>query len=321
MSLSADVDTRHCQVTVKLLSRTDLADLTNSLNFRGSKRGYQLDSRIDQDVFSAYCLLDCNELMFLDCTCPPELPSCVDLLNMPATVLKNKNLWPSNLCYEAFLRQSTRRWFVSTALVGGWEAELESGDEPGLNQLIDVWPLPIGAQALDQHVQIFEGDVRAYTSARRWAVFEEHEEAMWVLRIKVRENALDLFGLAEYASPKGTQVEEPTVVPGELRYAFRGKDTSMLEVVRAAERWWSNFRGLPVQGRPAGSGAWKDADELTDAVCSAIFALRKQGRAATQQEVAAYFCGHTGFPGCDARQLRRWLARYDVAWQDLSTSV
>ncbi len=84
---------------------------------------------------------------------------------------------------------------------------------------------------------------------------------------------------------------------GGLRYILRGSDTSLVEIVRAAERWWSDFRGLRVQGRPPNSGAWADADEFKDALRTAISDLREQGRVATQQEVTAYFCTHPGYPG------------------------
>jgi hypothetical protein len=108
---------------------------------------------------------------------------------------------------------------------------------------------------------------------------------------------------------------------GGLQYILRGSDTSLVEIVHAAERWWADFRGEKIQGRPPNSGAWADEDEFKGALRTAVKALRKQGRVATQQEVTAYFCTYPGFPRCDDRQLRRWLARYHVTWQDFLASV
>lgn len=256
--------------------------------------------------------------MFSDCVCPANQPSCVDLLHMPARVLKNKDLWPSSLCHDVFLLSSTKRWFDETALLGGWEAQLESAHSFELELLSDMWPLPVGKQALNRRVSIFNGNVGAYMSARRLAVFDGLEEAMWVLRVKVSGNTLDLFGLAEDTSGVSVDRDDLSVYPGKLKYVLKGTDTSLLDIVRAADRWWSTFRGQPVQGRPAGSGTWEDVEQLKEAIRTAVRALHKQGRAATQQEVAAYFCDHTGLPRCDARQLRRWLTRYDLNWQEIS---
>lgn len=236
---------------------------------------------------------------------------------MPARVLKNKDLWPSSLCHDAFLLGSTKRWFNETALLSGWESKLEGASSHDLELLSDIWPLPVGKQALNRRASVFEGNVGAYMAARRLAAFDGSEEAMWVLRVKASGDTLDLFGLAEDVLPVTVAKDDASVFPGKLKFVLRGTDTSLLDIVRAADRWWSEFRGRPVRGRPAGSGAWEDAGQLKEAIRTAIRALQKQGRAATQHEVAAYFCDHTGFPRCDARQLRRWLTRYDLNWQEI----
>ncbi len=113
----------------------------------------------------------------------------------------------------------------------------------------------------------------------------------------------------------------PTASKKRVLFQWVACDTSLMDIVRAAGRWWADFRGESIQGRPPNSGAWADPDEFRNALRTAITALRKQGRVATQHEVAMYFCTYRGFPGCNDRQLRRWLARYGVDWQDFLTSA
>ncbi len=187
--------------------------------------------------------------------------------------------------------------------------------------MAETWPLPIGRDAINLRATMFRGDETAYIAAVRMALFEGREEAMWAIRATASGSTLDLFGLVDRSADAAPAREDDPVSMGGLRYILRGSDTSLVEIVRAAERWWSDFRGLRVQGRPPNSGAWADADEFKDALRTAIIALRKEGRVATQQEVTTYFCTHPGFPGCNDRQLRRWLARYGVIWQDFLTSA
>jgi hypothetical protein len=237
-------------------------------------------------------------------------------------VLKDRKLWPVDLCYDAFLEESTERWYSRVTLLTGWYEKLQGGtDTWALERMAETWPLPIGKEAINLRAAMFEGDEAAYMASVRMASFEGREEAIWAIRVTVSGSTLDLFGLADRSADAAQSQENDPVSMGGLRYILRGSDTSLVEIVRAAERWWSDFRGLTVQGRPPNSGAWADADEFKDALRTAITALRKEGRVATQQEVTSYFCTHSGFPGCKDRQLRRWLARYGVIWQDFLTSV
>jgi len=187
--------------------------------------------------------------------------------------------------------------------------------------MAETWPLPIGREAINLRTTMFGGDETAYMAAVRMASFEGREEAMWAIRATASGSTLDLFGLADRSADAAPAREDAPVSMGDLRYILRGSNTSLVEIVRAAERWWFDFRGLRVQGRPPNSGAWVDADEFKEALRIAITALRNEGRVATQEEVATYFCSYSGFPGCNDRQLRRWLARYGVVWQDFLTSA
>ena len=263
-----------------------------------------------------------DSLPSADCACPDETTPCTDLLYQPTRVLRNRQLWPVNLCDDAFLRESTERWFSRTALLTGTLGYPGDGSVTwGLERLAEAWPLPIGRQAINLRGAMFGGDSAAYMASVRMAPFEGREEAMWAIRITASGSVLDLFGLIDRSAYSTLPQEEGPFSMGGLRYILRGSDTSLVEIVRAAERWWSDFRGLSVQGRPPNSGAWTDADEFKDALRTAITALRKQGRVATQQEVTSYFCTQPGFPACNDRQLRRWMARYGVVWQDFLTSA
>ncbi len=240
-----------------------------------------------------------------DCTCPAGATSCTDLLYQPVRVLRNRQLWPVSLCYDASLRESTQRWYSRVALLTGALGYLgESSGKWALERMAESWPLPVGRQAISLRAAMFRGDETAYLAALRMASFEGREEALWAIRVTLSGSTLDLFGLADRSADATLTDEDGPVSMCGLRYILRGSDTFLVEIVRAAERWWSDFRGLKVQGRPPNSGAWADADEFKDALRSAITDLRKQGRVATQQEATTYFCIQPGFPGCDDRQLR-----------------
>ena len=261
-------------------------------------------------------------MLLADCACPAGATPCTDLLYQASRVLRDRQLWPVNLCDDAFLRESTRIWFSRTALLTGSLGYLDEGSGTwALERMADTWPLPIGREAINLNAAMFGGDTAAYMASVRMASFEGREEAMWAIRVTASGSTLDLFGLADRSADAAPPQEGDPVSMGGLRYILRGSDTSLVEILRAAERWWSDFRGLRVQGRPPNSGAWADADEFKDALRTAITALREQGRVATQQEVTTYFCTRPGFPGCNDRQLRRWLARYGVIWQDFLTSA
>jgi hypothetical protein len=143
--------------------------------------------------------------------------------------------------------------------------------------------------------------------------FEEHENAVWALRVEgegtlASRSVLDLFGLAEYPTEYHNELAIP--VGGDLAYVLRGRDTSLIDLVHNAERWWSQFRGRALRGRPRGSGTWKDEDEFREAIHKVVGTLRERGYKPTQEKVAESL-------GCDDRVLRHWIKRYGLNWNDI----
>ena len=177
-------------------------------------------------------------MLSADCTCPPGATPCTDLLYQPARVLRNRPLWPANLCYDAFLRESTQRWYEQTALLTGSFGHLgESSGTWALERLAETWPLPIGRQAINLRAAMFKGDEAAYVGLPEDASFEGREEAMWAIRITVSGSSLDVFGLADRSADAMLRLRK--MVPfgsGGLRFILRGSNTSLVEMVRAAER-------------------------------------------------------------------------------------
>lgn len=112
---------------------------------------------------------------------------------------------------------------------------------------------------------------------------------------------------------------------GPLAWRITGRDPghgAVTTLIKRANRWWKQFEGQPLRGsiyagRPKGTGYFRDREEFTQAVATATRTLRRQGRNLTQDAVAAYFSQHDGFPTCSDRQLRIWLARYNLNWEDL----
>ena len=107
------------------------------------------------------------------CTCPVGATPCTDLLYQASRVLRNRQLWPVNLCDDAFLRESTRIWFSRTALLTGSLGHLDNGSATwALERMTDTWPLPIGREAINLRGAMFEGDTAAYMASVRMASFE-----------------------------------------------------------------------------------------------------------------------------------------------------
>ena len=111
--------------------------------------------------------------------------------------------------------------------------------------------------------------------------FEEYEQAVWALRVERREfpavHTLNLFGLAEYSTEN---------VAGPLAYRVRGKDRFLIDVLDAAERWWAQFRGLTLIGRPKGTGRWRSREHFLGEARAAVTAMRVEGKKVTQETVA-----------------------------------
>jgi hypothetical protein len=133
--------------------------------------------------------------------------------------------------------------------------------------------------------------------------FRSDEKALWALRIERGRDELDLYGLAEYG-PNGLHV-------GELKFCLRGHGVGLVDIVKQARQWWAKFRGLPVGGgRPLNSGAWRGRDDFAHATRKAIADLRGKGTKPTQEKVATVL-------SCSDGQLRRWIRRYGLSWDEL----
>jgi hypothetical protein len=148
--------------------------------------------------------------------------------------------------------------------------------------------------------------------------FEEYEKAMWALRVEHRESTtvhtLDLFGLAEYPTEECQALEFP--VAGALAYSVRGEGkfpTDLIDLLSAAERWWAQFRGLALRGRPSGTGRWESREHLLNTLIEAAEKTRSDGDKVTQENVAErLFTGD--------RELREWLQRYKIDWTEVRKS-
>lgn len=142
---------------------------------------------------------------------------------------------------------------------------------------------------------------------------EGHQEALWALRIHKKGptylgSVVDIFGLAAYRWSK----DEP-IFPGRLAYALWGEDTSLLDLVYAAERWWSQgfVEDLHfVRGRPRGTGTWATAQAFESDLRTAVKSLNTKREVVTQEKVA-------GQLHCDVSTLKRWLKRLGINWRDI----
>jgi hypothetical protein len=225
---------------------------------------------------------------------------CTGLLADPTAVLMDKARWPLHLCEPQFTSQSTALW----ALAQPFAAD-------GLNnqRWAAMWPLPIGRRALMIRPEM--ADVSAWTSVFGVLPFEEYEQAMWALRIRYREkvsvHTLDLFGLAEYPDEMHQRLAIP--VAGKLAFVVRGHGRRPIDLLDAAERWWAEFRGLTLRGRPKGTGTWSTRDDYLAALREAKLMTRSNGDKTTLENVAAHFS-----PPTTARQLRAWNSLHTVNW-------
>jgi hypothetical protein len=237
-----------------------------------------------------------------DRTVPEKLthaktPPCTDLISDPGEVLRNRNRLPIHLCVEEFMRQSTELWA---------EAHQFEADTVNVHRWASKYPLPIGRRALLQIREV--DDPSEWSEVLNVLPFEGDERAMWALRVEVREDTLDLFGLEDY--PSEFHKEFGISVAGDLACVLRGRGASLTDLLHNADRWWSHFRGRALQGRPRGSGIWEDADEYRVALSEAVQTLRAHGYKPTQERVAEPL-------SCDDRVLRYWNDRFGVRWADI----
>lgn len=230
-------------------------------------------------------------------------PPCTDLISETEDVLRSRERWPAHLCYEEFLCESTRLWAEQQPFVGR--------DLNIIQQWSTMHPLPIGHRALmiSRNVK----DLSEWAEVSSVVPFNEYQSAMWAVRVKgewspTNEQVLDLFGLAEYPTENHQRFGIP--VAGDLAYVLRGTDMYFPDILQAARRWWAQFKGRPLRGRPPNSGIFQSADEYRAALITAATSLRAEGYKATQETIADYF-------GCDSRQIRRWNDQWDIDWNDV----
>lgn len=252
-----------------------------------------------------------NEL----CTGAP--PHCTDLLCDPAGVLGDRRRWPSHVCYESFLRESTQRWACRTA-----SGRFLSHHVRSVRSWPGWWPLPVGAHAAESaHIEACPDPLTRGLEDRKPPILVDivpfgKEEALWALRVEKEGTALDLFGLADYRGKAGERRKNASVIKaGEVAYTLQGRDTDFIDLVHAAKLWWSQFRGLSIRGRPVNTGSWNSASEYTKALQSAVHRLQEQGDKVTQEAVARILDEDAICPGCTDRQIRRWSKQYGITWQ------
>ncbi len=166
------------------------------------------------------------------------------------------------------------------------------------------WPLPVGEKAVLRAQEEFGADYYGpgYVALLDLVPLKGEEEALWALRVRRGDTVLDLFGLAR-------RTERGTFTGGELAYALRGEDASLLDLASKAKQWWSKRRGLTIRGRPQGSATWISADEFRTRLYETAQRLRAKGTRPTQQNIADFW-------QCDDALLRKWLRRYGVDWRD-----
>jgi hypothetical protein len=150
-------------------------------------------------------------------------------------------------------------------------------------------PLPIGRQALMTRRDV--DDLSEWAEVYSVLPFDEYQTAMWALRVEGEwgpktEHVLDLFGLAEYPTENHQRFD--IAVAGVLTYVLRGQSMFFPDVLQAARRWWSQFKGLFILGRPLNSGTWSSTDEFKTELYTVVTALRTQGRKVTQEAVVEF---------------------------------
>ncbi len=228
-----------------------------------------------------------------------KTPPCTDLISEPEAALRDKGRWPIHVCSTEFMSQSTARWALAQPFVS---------DSLNVYRWASIHPLPIGRQALMACHETEE--LSEWSDVLNALPFDGDEKAMWALRIERREsatvNTLDLFGLAEYET---YPVIGLWTVAGKLAFSMRGQDRSLVDLVDAAEKWWSQFRGLPLKGRPPGTGTWNSRENFVNALNRAMAKTISDGNKVTQEKVAEIL--HT-----DDRQLRTYLKRFGINWQE-----
>lgn len=234
-----------------------------------------------------------------------KTPPCTDLISDAENVLRNRERWPTHLCKAEFMSQSTGLWA---------EAKHSVVDSVNIHRWAAMYPLPVGQRALMKRQEM--DHVVEWVEVLQALPFEGNEQAMWALRVEHGEETavytLDLFGLADYPTEQHQALDVP--VAGDLAFSVRGKSRFLTEeLLGAAERWWGQFRGLTLRGRPLGSGTWTSREEFEDALRRAVTEVRSEGGKVTQESVAQHLY-------TSDRQLRDWLQQFKVEWAEVRKS-
>jgi len=234
-----------------------------------------------------------------DRTVPEKLthaktPPCTDLISEPPEVLRDRERWPIHICNDEFTRQSTELWA---------EAQSFNADTVNVHRWAAMYPLPIGRRALMVHPDV--KDLSEWSEVFDVLPFEEYERAVWALRVEQRvfptTHTLDLFGLAEYSSEN---------VAGPLAFSGCGKDRHLIEILGAAERWWTQFRGQILRGRPKGTGTWPSPEHFQNDLDLTLVAMRSYGMKVTQENVSRRL-------NIDKKTLVRWIQSCGKSWEEI----
>jgi hypothetical protein len=158
------------------------------------------------------------------------------------------------------------------------------------------------------------------------------EYAGVVFHLEVAGQVADLFGLV-------TRYESVATKEGKV-FGYRWADLycvvkgnyptapELRDMLDKAKRWWAPFRGEMVEGRPLGTGTFRDRADFRIVVGGVVQGLRKHGIRPTQEKVAEFLTtdctyrerrsrsdGKTDISNVDTRQLRRWLQEFGyVSW-------
>jgi hypothetical protein len=168
-----------------------------------------------------------------------------------------------------------------------------------------MYPLPIGRRALMIHPDV--KDLSEWSEVFDVLPFEEYERAVWALRVEQSAfpttHTLDLFGLAEYSSE---------YVAGPLAFSVRGKSRFLIDILGAADRWWAQFRGLTLRGRPKGTGTWPSPEHFENDLDLVLADMNSYGEKVTQENVSKRL-------RIDKKTLVRWLQACGRSWAEIRT--
>lgn len=211
------------------------------------------------------------EAIFAYGHCPYD-PSCAALLNEPLAVFADASRWPTHLCFNT-MELSVEQWKAAAILQTAWGCSLAGSI-----------PTPVGRRAVLTDAHSLGWHDETLSAALQGAPFAGDECALLVVRCEIAGTTVAFFGLSRPGIAHGTE-EVGAVVCGPCRFTAVG-DNPTCEAVRAfigrARRWWAQFEGRPVTGRPSGSTV--SAEDLHRAVA----AIRDAGWRPTQESVAEY---------------------------------